>query len=179
MKKLAILLTFSLCISAVWAQDLEAESQFKNTPFNLGLGVGLDYGGIVGAKATYIIANRIGVFAGLGYNLNGAGYNLGTSVRFAPDKKVTPYITLMYGYNAVINVTGDFEFQKTYYGATTGFGIELKSRSNANFWNFELLLPFRDPAYQEELDALKDSGVTFAFEPLPITFSVGYHFGLK
>lgn len=180
MKKITILSALIvLSLTVAWAQDNEEVPQYRNTPFNIGLGLGMDYGGIIGAKATYIIANRVGVFAGLGYNFNGAGYNVGATLRFAPDKKVTPYITLMYGYNAVINVTGDFEFHKTYYGATTGFGIELKSRSNANFWNFELLVPFRDPAYQEDLDNVKANGAVFEFEPLPVGFSVGYHFGVK
>lgn len=178
MKNSAFLMITLLSITASFAQDFEEEPQYRNAPFSIGLGLGMDYGGF-GGKATYIIANRIGVFAGLGYNFNGAGYNFGASVRMAPDKKVTPYISVMYGYNAVINVSGNIDFEETYYGTTLGFGIELKSRNQPNFWNFGILLPFRDPDYQNTLDALKASGVEFDSEPWPIGISVGYHFGLK
>jgi hypothetical protein len=125
------------------------------------------------------VANRIGLFGGLGYNFNGTGYNLGASIRFLPDKKVTPYFMAMYGYNAVINVSGAVEFQKTYYGATVGAGIELKSRNQPNYWSFGILLPFRDSDYHNKLDELKSAGVNFDTEPLPIGISIGFHFGLR
>ncbi len=179
MKKIFLLLAI-LGFSQLQAQDTNlAESQFRNTPFNLGIGYGVDYGGL-GGRATYIVQNRVGLFLGLGYNFNSLGYNVGATFRMQPDKRVTPYFLLMYGYNGVIKVTGDIEFAETYYGVSTGIGIELKSKNQSkNFWNFELLVPFRDPAFQDDLDDLKNIGADFSVEPLPFSFSIGYHFGMK
>ena len=177
-KVILIFITLFLAIPPAFGQMEEDFPIYRNAPFSLGFGLGLDYGGL-GARASYIIANRVSLFGGIGYNFNGAGYNFGGAIRILPDKKVTPYFCVMYGYNAVINVSGSVDFQKTYYGTSIGAGIELKSRNQPNFWSFGILLPFRDPAYERALDDLKAMGVNFDTEPWPIGISIGYHFGLR
>lgn len=150
----------------------------QSEKMNVGLGVGLDYGGL-GGKFTFLPGEKVGLFAGLGYNLDGAGYNLGALYKFSTDKRVRPYATAMYGYNGVISVEdsdGNTEAE-TYYGFSLGAGIELKSRKNEkNFWNFELLIPFRSSEFHDDLDTLKDIGYDVT-DPWPINFSIGYHFG--
>lgn len=44
----------------------------ENNQVYLGLGMGLDYGG-VGAKVEYLPIKNVGVFAGLGFNLLSVG----------------------------------------------------------------------------------------------------------
>src|SRR5688572_8531002 len=86
----------------------EAESKF-----NLGLGLGLDYGGI-GGRITFLPVKRLAIFAGIGYPLVDFGYNIGAQVRFIPDGRVCPTFGVMYGYNGVIIVQGFSQYDKVY-----------------------------------------------------------------
>jgi hypothetical protein len=106
MKKiLAILIVCLLIIGQAQAQE--------SSQFNAGFGFGIDYGGF-GARLTYIPVERLGIFGSLGYNLVGAGYNVGAQIRFPSEKKVNWYIAAMYGYNAVLKITGDLTYEKIY-----------------------------------------------------------------
>ena len=51
--------------------------------------------------------------------------------------------------------------------------IKNKKKENT-FWNFELLLPIRNSEFQDDIDALKAIGADVT-EPLPVAFSIGYH----
>ena len=85
----------------------------------------------------------------------------------------------MYGYNAVLVIDGADEQNKTYYGASAGAGIELHRRDKPNFWNFGMLIPFRSKEYRDDIDAIRNNPNYELTEPLlPVTISVGYHFGL-
>lgn len=148
---------------------------------SVGLGGGLDYGGI-GTRITYVPIKSVFVFGSLGYNLVGAGYNLGAGYKFFPDKRFTPYVVGMYGYNTVVTVTVNdervSELDRVFYGATFGIGAELKrSRGRKNFWNFGLLVPVRSQEFQDYKSELEHYyGADFTI--LPITLSIGYHIEL-
>ena len=145
---------------------------------NIGLGLGIDYGGIVGVRLTALPAKPVFVFAALGYNLQTAGFNVGGGVRLAPDKQLCPYLLSMYGYNGVIVIKNAKEYSKTYYVPSAGAGMEIKSRNNINnYLNVELLIPFRPSSYQNDMDDLENAGIQFINKALPVTFSIGYHFG--
>jgi hypothetical protein len=132
--------------------------------FNLGVGAGLDYGGIIGTRVTVFPHSRFGLFGGLGYNFAGAGYNAGGIIRFS-DSRICPYVIGMYGYNAVINST------KVYYGATFGMGTEIRSREQNRFFSADVLLPFHSEEFKRDV---ANSG-----EILKFGFSLGYHFGFQ
>jgi hypothetical protein len=151
-------------------------SETKQISVNLGIGLGLDYGGI-GGKLTFRPTQYVGLFGALGYNLNGAGYNVGAIVRILPEAKVCPYFSLMYGYNAVIVIDGMSSADKTYYGTSIGAGIELQKKNN-KFWTFGFVIPFRSQEYKDDLDALKNNPSVELTDPLPFQISVGYHFVL-
>lgn len=62
------------------------KNQSKNKPFvsdviNLGIGVGLDKGGI-GTQIIGYPQKNIGILLGLGYNGLGLGYNVGIKARY-------------------------------------------------------------------------------------------------
>lgn len=83
-------------------------AQIQTDIVSLGLGFGQDYGGSGFHMIVYPNRN-LGVFGGLGYRLDGLGYNVGIKLRFVskrPTEKVTPYAIAMYGYNAAL-VVGD------------------------------------------------------------------------
>lgn len=142
---------------------------------SLGFGVGLDYGGI-GARISGKIVTQLYAFAGVGYNLNGAGFNGGAVFRFSPKKRVCPILSAMYGYNAVIIVEGMKEQSKTYYGPSFGGGIELKVGRKSNFFVFELWVPVRSQEYRDDIDALLNNAGVEVTEATPVAISVGYNF---
>ena len=146
---------------------------------NVGIGGGLDYGGL-GGQLSFYPAPRIGLFGGLGYNLNSVGYNVGAQLNFPNDKRVNFHLAAMYGYNAVMRVeyagTGTVT-KTTYYGPSVAAGVIFKSRrTDKAYLNLELILPFRSQEYRDTIDNLKAQGSEVV--ALPIAFSIAYHFKL-
>jgi len=151
-------------------------SQDYSSKVNLGFGAGLDYGGI-GGRVTVTPSRNFGIFGSVGYAIAGVGFNGGIQGIFNSKSRVVPYLTGMYGYNAALSITGSIETKKLYYGPSFGFGMKVISRrSEANFWNFEFLIPIRPQDYEDDLDYYKNLGVEFKQSPLPFTVSIGYHF---
>jgi hypothetical protein len=177
MKSLVILCLLICALTASAQYDPNYKFEEPEPLVNIGLGLGLDYGGF-GGKISAFPHKNFGVFAGVGYNLLKAGYNVGGLVRLRPGKKVCPMITAMYGYNAVIIVEGADEWNKAYYGPSFGGGIELNFSNKQNFMNFGLLIPLRPQNYRDAMDALLSNPSIEMTEALPFTISVGYHFKL-
>jgi hypothetical protein len=134
-------------------------------------------------KAEFLPAKWLGVFAGGGYNLADPAFNVGVSVKVLPDKQVTPTVFLMYGYNAAIKIKNGFTnidvHRKSYYGITTGAGIDLKAgRYNNNKVSFVLFVPFRSSQFHDDYDGFEEAGYEFNPKVIPIAFSVGYNFSI-
>lgn len=151
------------------------QEELEASPFNFGFGIGIDYG-IFGVKAAGFPVKNFGLFAGVGYNLYKVGYNFGGIGRILPGKKVCPYVTGMYGVNAVIVVMGADEYNEQYTGPTFGGGIELRVGQNQNFMNFGLLVPVRSQEYYDDWDIVTSNPSIDYTDPLPVGISVGYHF---
>jgi hypothetical protein len=144
--------------------------------YNIGLGAGIDYGGF-GGRATILVAEKLEFFGALGYNLLSAGFNIGAEYRLMPKSRLCPFLGAMYGYNAVIKVEGLDEYNKVYYGPSFGAGLEIWSKKRPTFINLELILPLRSQAYHDAITSLKNNpSVVFTSEPIPIAFSIGFHF---
>lgn len=153
-----------------------------------GFGMGLDYGGF-GLNALVYPHYNVGVFAGFGYALVHAGYNVGIRIRLSSEKKskkVIPFLTAMYGYNAVIKVKIEEpysmmrdrdRYNRIYYGATLGFGLDVKSAwpGPTGYWTFALLVPIRSSEVYDYIDKLENNnGVDFKQKLFPIAISIGY-----
>ncbi len=162
---------FPLC---VYSQKGSSQKNF--TKANLGFGAGIDYGGF-GTRVTATPSKNFGIFGGLGYALAGVGFNGGIQGILNSKSRAVPYLTAMYGYNAALVITGAIEKKKLYYGPSFGLGLQLHSRrKQSNFLNIELLLPIRDPAFQDDIDYYKGLGAKISNVP-PVAFSIGYHIG--
>lgn len=147
----------------------------------LGFGLGLDYGGMPGANLMYSPSRKISIYFGVGNAFAGVGMNGGATYRLMSnkrDRRVVPYITGMYGYNAVIHVVNDRALSKIFNGATFGAGIELhRDPGRLNHWAFSILVPIRDPKVDEYIDHLENfHGVEFTSKLMPVLFSVGYKY---
>lgn len=144
----------------------------------IGPGIGFDHGGF-GAKLEFQPEKHVGVFGGLGYNLVGAGTNGGIIFNFLPGKRVTPVLTAMYGYNAVIQVTYlDGKDYGVYSGLTAGAGVDIKlGRSKKSKINVNLLIPFRNAAFFKDYNNLRQNG-EIRQEMVPVAFSIGWNYNL-
>lgn len=144
----------------------------------IGPGIGFDHGGF-GAKLEFQPEKHVGVFGGLGYNLVGVGTNGGIIFNFLPEKRVTPVLTAMYGYNAVIQVTYlDGKDYGVYSGLTVGAGVDIKlGRSKKSKINVNLLIPFRNAAFFKDYNNLRQNG-EIRQEMVPVAFSIGWNYNL-
>lgn len=145
----------------------------------LGVGIGLSYGAI-GARFGTNVADHWNLFAGIGYQLVGIGYNLGLMRDFESRGSTQFYLTAMYGTNAAILITGTDEYNQTYTGLSFGAGIKINSRKKeGNFWDLNLLVPIRSEAYKtDENRVLNDPFIRDFTRALPVLFTVGYNFNL-
>lgn len=170
-----LLLAFAL-MAPLRAQHLGST---KNQ-VGIGLGAGLPYGGL-GAKVSYNPADQFTLFAGLGYNFVGAGYNGGFLYSFPTEKQTEVYLTGMYGYNAVINVEGSPSQQKTYMGPSFGVGVKINSlRKQGAYWDLSLLVPARSQDFKDTWDGIKaDPNIQIETDPWPVLFSFGYNFPIS
>jgi hypothetical protein len=179
-------LYFLFCFVILTNQLNAQESTSVPVPYDkvsIGAGFGQDYGGIGVNLAVYPLKS-IGIFGGLGYNLVGAGYNVGAKLRLVsskPTAKVTPFALGMYGYNAVIRVSGASQFNKVFYGPTFGAGIDFKSYPRSKIlYSFALMVPIRSSEVDEYMDDLTTNHyVEFTSDLIPVTFSIGFKYILK
>jgi hypothetical protein len=157
---------------------LNAQSQQKAF---LGLGGGLDYGG-VGIKAEFQPVKNFSVISGIGYNLSRSpGINGGISYKLWPDRKIVPTIAAIYGYNAVIrikysNSNSTYIDVQAYYGLSAGAGCDIYDKQKKNKLSVGIWVPFRNSEFRNRHDGLKDLGIKFQPDILPVTFTIGYNF---
>lgn len=165
MKYTTTFLLFFFIASAVTAQ--------KGSALYFGPGFGFDHGGL-GIKASYSPEKHIAVFGGVGYNLASVGVNGGLIYSIIPDKRVTPVLTAMYGYNAVIKTSysNGAKDHMVYYGLTLGAGVDIKlGRSKENKININLLIPLRSSSFFNDYNYLRQNGsISQAMVPVGISF---------
>jgi hypothetical protein len=170
-----LLLACSLFFSIVLIAQSDSDHVYK---VNLGVGLGLDYGG-VGCRVGYIPFRYLQIYGGAGYNFAEIAYNAGAAFRILPNKNVCPYVGAIYGYNAVIKIIGTGGFQRSYYGPSIQAGIEIRSYKKKNFFNLEILYPFRSDAYYLKMDELLNNpNIKFVGtgKPQLVSIGLGYHF---
>lgn len=182
-KSIAFLILCFVVISIhLKAQEISS-APVQADKISIGLGIGQEHGGF-GVNLTAYPIRSVGIFGGLGYNMVGAGYNVGLKFRLIsprPTATVTPYLVAMYGYDAVIKVAGASQYNKIFYGPTVGAGIDYKSYSKSKmYYSFGINIPIRGPEVDEYMDDLtKNYGVEFKTGLLPITFTIAFKYILK
>ncbi|HEY4786842.1 MAG TPA: hypothetical protein VIH57_12375 [Bacteroidales bacterium] len=155
----------------------------KPSTITLGIGLGMDYGGVGGNILLYPQHN-FGIFGGVGYAIAGVGFNAGAKIRFISENstaKLQPYALAMYGYNAAIAVTDASQYNKLFYGPTLGFGLDFNPNSaKGGYFTLAILVPIRSNDVDKYIDDLKNNhGVEFKNDLLPIGISIGYRFKLN
>ncbi|MEO9965707.1 MAG: hypothetical protein ABJF11_07965 [Reichenbachiella sp.] len=172
MKKIYVVLFILVACSSL------GYSQAQKGKTHLGIGLGLNYGGI-GGSITHNLSDNFGMFIGLGHQLAGFGYNFGVMYYVPSEKRAQAYFSAMYGTNAALKVEGFTELDKVYLGPTVGFGVKLFGKKNEeNYWNFGLLLPFRSSEYDNDVDIVKSLPGIELQEPWPVLFTIGYNINI-
>lgn len=189
-KKIALLSIVSVCCLAMSAQEnnipVKEGLQSKSEPvFNhksdFGLGVGLDYGGLVGLQVGYSPLKYLVLFGSAGYHMIKFGWQIGAKgllIGKTSDKVFRPYLKLMYGSNSVIVVEGASEYDNTYLGFTAGVGLELRfGKAKHHGLNADLNFPFRTQEFWDDYDEIKnDPRIAIKQDVIPVAFSIGYHY---
>ena len=174
-----LLVALFVAVQVSHAQETESAPDKPKTTVNLGIGAGLTYGGL-GGRFVVNPSEVFSLFVGLGYNLDGLGYNVGPIVTIPSESRAKFYLAAMYGYNGVIVIEGLEERNKTYYGASAGVGIKLMSKRNpGSYWDFGLIVPFRSSEFKDDWDDIKnDPFIEVTGNPWPVNICIGYNFKL-
>ncbi|MBN1819921.1 MAG: hypothetical protein JXR31_17120 [Prolixibacteraceae bacterium] len=185
MKKSVVILTVCILILSVQLNAQNKKSAiFKNDKSSLGIGIGLDHGGIGGNLTLYPTKN-IGVFGGFGYAFAGVGYNAGVKLRFVSDNPKSgyvPYIVGMYGYNTVIHVKNASSLDKFFYGPSVGIGLDIRpgNPDKKSYWSLSLLYPVRSSDVEDYREDLENHhSVVFDSELIPLAFTISYRLVIK
>lgn len=153
----------------------------KPDKFSFGFGIGLDNGGI-GVSLLYYAQKNIGIFAGAGYAMIGPGLNAGLKFRLIGkevNSRINPYFMGMYGYNAVVYIENESEYDKMYYGPTIGAGFDFRFNIlKNNYLSIGLLLPIRSSEVETYMDELEALGAEFKNGLSPIALSLSLRFGI-
>jgi hypothetical protein len=166
----AILATVTLSSRAQGEEDDQVAPRASKY---LGLGMGLDYGGL-GAKLEIMPTRHLGLFAGVGYDLLSVGWNAGASLNFSPGTRVSPVARVFYGYNSTLRIVNASSENMTSYGISLGGGVDTKRR-NGDVWSFSLFIPFRSKKFKDHFEDVKariDDSIWYS----PVLFSIGYNF---
>jgi len=182
MRKLMSL--FALVVFSVYNIYAQTEPvDPKMERFNVGLGIGFDYGGF-GGNLLFYPQKNVGLFGGVGYALAGLGYNAGVKGRFFLNEKspVTPFVMAMYGYNSAIKVKGAAEYNKLFYGVTFGAGIDWRvGAPRKNYLSLAITMPVRNAGeVYGYMDNLEQRGIAKFDKGLPeLGFSIGYRMRIR
>ena len=172
-KKLKLICLVSIFLFA--GKNLHAQSEVEER-VRMGLGFGLDYGGL-GAKMEFLPIKHWGIFGGLGYNFLSVGWNVGTTIKMLPDKRVSPNLMAFYGYNGVIKVEGASFYNAISYGVTLGANFDIAISNAGHKISVGLFAPIRSDEFMNKYNDMKRSSfVSVRGELLPIAISIGFNY---
>lgn len=147
---------------------------------DLGFGIGIDYGGLLGIQLGYAPIKYLTLFASGGYYILGFGWQVGAKGLVLPKTTKNifrPLFKVMYGTHAIIIVDGASEYDKIYTGFTAGIGVELRfGKKKQNGFDLDFNFPMKTADYWEDWNAVKnDPRLEIIQEPGAVTFSIGFH----
>lgn len=172
-------LTILILILCTNSKAQETSKEYK-PQLHLRFGLGIDYGGLPGASLMYSPNRKISIYSGIGNAFVGVGYCAGIKLRgsFAKTQAVVPFITGMYGTNAVVRIRDVRPLSKIFSGFSIGGGLEIHPNvSRQNHFSFTVILPYRKPAVKNYLDFLESNyGMIYTSKLKPVLLSIGYQY---
>jgi len=166
--------------TGVPASEAAPASTATNHFLDLGMGLGLDYGGLVGINLAYIPMPYISVFFATGWELIALGWNTGIKINALPQDGKHVFrlnFKAMYGVNGATVVVGASEYDKVFVGFTPGIGFEFMFGSQKkNGFDIDLNFPIHGSDFDDQVKRIKaDPRVSTFTDPLPVAISFGYH----
>lgn len=157
----------------------EKEPEMFFDKATVGLGVGLDLGGVGANIVVYPGRKNWGLFAGAGYAIAGVGFNGGIKFMHKLNKDfavAVPYVLAMYGHNAAIVVKNAESYNRVFYGPTFGIGLDIRSKPKGlGYMSIAFLVPIRNSDVYDYINYLKsNSPVVFKNQLMPVMLSIGY-----
>jgi hypothetical protein len=165
-------------------RDDQANTRIKDIDmthsFDFGLGLGLDYGGLLGLQFGIAPIKHLTIFGSVGYYMFQAGWNFGMKGLILPkttEYAVRPYVKAMYGCNSIIAVDGAEEYNQVYKGFTVGLGFEFRfGKTKMNGLDLDLNVPLRSGEFWDDYNTMKNApNIEVTQAPIPVAFSIGYH----
>lgn len=184
LKKICLAITLTLILAnivyGVEPTVRPSNQKYGNHSVDLGIGFGLDYGGLIGVKLAYILPfPHISIFGSAGAQLLGFGWNVGTTFHILPqsDKFVfRPNLKIMYGINRSTKVIGASEYDKMFTGITPGIGLEFMfGRKKANGFDFDLNFPIGSTEFNDQIEKMENDPRISSVTMIPFAISLGYH----
>lgn len=160
--------------------DTNSYKNFYSTYSDVGIGIGLDYGGLCGVKYTFIPTKYTPIFFSLGYILFDVGFNFGVQLNILPynsKHNIRPHLKLMYGRNRGIEVKGANHFNKLFLGYTFGGGLEFRFGKHKDVgFNIDICIPHQSEKFKNYYNEITKIKQIEIIRPLTkYTFSVGIH----
>jgi len=190
MKKLMfLLLSSNLMITSLMAQanvtQIDEESinylddSILKHNVDIGVGLGCDYAGVLGLKLSYVPNPYFSLFVSGGFAMFEFTYNVGATYHIIPKtskRLIRPHIKAMYGYNEIIILFDNREYDQLYYGFTPGIGVEFRTHKSKNRgFDFDLNFPFRSEKFKDDFKKIDENPDVDIKKPFPIAFAIGYH----
>jgi hypothetical protein len=186
----SVLFLAGICASSLASEEVGTQEQIststektqapatRNHFLDIGTGLGLDYGGIIGINVAYIPIPYLSFFVGTGWELMAFGWNTGIKIHAIPEDSRHVFrinFKIMYGVNGATSVVNADGYDKVFLGFTPGIGFEFMFGSNkSNGFDFDLNFPIHGSDLDNEIKIIRNDGATIS-DPLPIAISLGYH----
>lgn len=168
-----------LLLSSSLVNAQEKVTEYK-PQVHLGFGLGIDYGGLPGGSLMYSPLRKVSFFSGIGNGFVGVSYCAGIKLKgsFGNNQGVVPFVSGMYGTNAVVRIVDPRPLSRIFSGVTVGAGLEIHLRpTSGNHFSCTVLFPIRKPAVGEYLDFLETRyGMIYTSKLSPVLLSIGYQY---
>ena len=170
----------SQSLSSTSSSNSKSGSSYERHWVDLGIGLGLDYGGLLGAKIAFLPIPNVDAFVGVGYYLFSMGWNVGATWHILPSTQrytLRPNIKIMYGTNGGTTVSGNSDYNKNFYGFTPGVGLEIMfGHGKRNGFDLDVNFPIHGQDFWDQIDMMKnDPQLDNVKTPWPVAFAFGYH----
>jgi len=147
-------------------QTTQSQPQKKNLNrrIYLGPGVGLDYGGMVGAKIEYLPVKFFGIFGALGRSvlLSGGG-SVGATLKILPNEQFSPNLMFLYGYQGAFTGLPGVEYNVLAIGGN----LDIIIGRRGNKLSVGIFAPIESEKFTSYSDVMSTA------------ISIGYNFVLK
>ncbi len=167
--------------------DKEVDAKNHKPFLDLGFGWGINYGGFLGLKVSFVPISRIALFGAIGTYFSKIGWNTGINLYILEksDKNIfRPYLNASYGVNGYLHIQYGYSegmtfgnYDAFYNSFSLGVGTEVRyGKSRNNGPNIHIGYIFPNDKMQNDLKSTQSAYITYKEQSNAIIFSIGYHF---